>query len=91
MRPCGEARTKLVASLQADGCGGLADLVARTGLDYAKTRQVLGDCVRAGAVTYTLERRPHARRPVAVYRPAAALDEMAESGSWHDLLTAWRG
>jgi hypothetical protein len=67
MRPHGNARKALVESLQAHGRGALADLVARTGLEYRKVRQVLADCVRAGAFTYKLERRPHARpcRPTA--------------------------
>lgn len=86
MRPCGAARVALVTSLKAQGRGALADLVARTGLDYGKVRQVLADCVRAGAITYTLERRPHARRPVAVYEPATGPIERTE---WRRLAAAW--
>jgi hypothetical protein len=90
MRPHGNARKALVDSLQAHGRGALADLVARTGLEYRKVRQVLADCVRAGAFTYKLERRPHARRPVAVYEIASGPAVPPDRDAWLPLATAWR-
>lgn len=93
MRPHCEARRAIESSLTQQGPAALVDVVQRTGVDYGKARQVLSDCVRSGALTYTLERRPHARRPVAVYEPSSVLDEMADDASWHSLavcLTGWR-
>lgn len=93
MRPHCEARRAIESSLSQQGPAALADVVQRTGLDYGTARQVLSNCVRSGSVAYTLERRPHARRPVAVYEPASVLDDMADDANWHTLavcLSGWR-
>lgn len=93
MRPHCEARRAIESSLSQHGPAALADVVQRTGLDYGTARHVLSNCVRSGSVAYTLERRPHARRPVAVYEPASVLDDMADDANWHTLavcLSGWR-
>lgn len=73
----------------------LAELVERTGVEYAKVRHALGYFVRANMVTYTTTRRPHCRRPVAVYKPAAPepdlLTQSTTTGpAWTALAQAWR-
>lgn len=93
MRPQSDARRSIVDTIQNTGRAELRDVVRLTGVDYTKARQVLSDCVRAGELTYKLEPRPHARRPVAVYEPASVLDDLADGACWHELATcvaAWR-
>ena len=93
MRPQSDARRSVVDSIERDGPAALSEVVQRTGVEYTKARQVLSDCVRAGQLTYKLDCRPHARRPVAVYEPAAVLDDLTDGACWHELagcMAAWR-
>lgn len=93
MRPQSDARRAIVGAIEREGPAALADVVQRTGLGYGTARQVLSNCVRAGELTYKLDRRPHARRPVAVYEPAAVLDDLAAGPCWHELagcVAGWR-
>lgn len=92
MRPQSDARRTVVDTIRGQRAA-LAEVVERTGVGYETARQVLSNCVRAGELTYKLERRPHARRPVAVYEPASVLDDLADGACWHELagcLAAWR-
>lgn len=73
----------------------LAELVERTGVEYAKVRHALGYFVRANMVTYTTTRRPHCRRPVAVYQPAPAQPDLLTQSTptgpaWTALAQAFR-
>lgn len=71
----------------------LRDVVDATGIDYTRARQTLSNFVRHGkARIVRTEQRPHSRRPVAVYAPAEALDELAthDGRPWADLQSVWR-
>lgn len=84
------ARAAIVAAVSSHGALALGDVVQRTGVAPDKARQVLSNCVRSGQLTYTLERRAHAKRPVAVYEPAQVLEELAGDAGWVDLANIWR-
>ncbi|EYC52894.1 hypothetical protein AZ34_11945 [Hylemonella gracilis str. Niagara R] len=92
MRPRSDARQALLADIRSHGHARLVDVVERTGLEYGKARQLLADSVRAGDLTYTLQRAAHALRPVAVYEPAVELEEMAGdcSAAALELAACWR-
>ncbi len=66
----------------------LAEIVERTGVEYAHARHALGWFVRQRMVTYTTTRRPHCRRPVAVYQPAASQPDLVTQATTGPAWTA---
>lgn len=72
----------------------LVDVVAATGMDYTRARHAMSDFVRHGkARIVRKEPRPHSRKPVAVYAPADALEDLAREDDgqpWSTLQSVWR-
>jgi hypothetical protein len=90
MRVVGRPRSELRCAVVAQAQGAtLRDIQAATGASYGKVRQVLSNGVRAGELTYSVERREHSRRPVAVYK-VRERSGGGEAAGWMALGAAWR-
>ena len=84
-RPRGEVRAALLAVPVVHGPSTLRDLFERSNLGYDKARQTVQDCVRSGdLVVVGHERRPHAKRWVALYD----VPEVVEAEPGHDAAAA---